>query len=282
MILMDPLLHKFKVGQLQPKIQQEVFELTASLGHESTITSESCVDSLFRLFQSEEAKKDRKKLKKAEQLILAISAALNWEVQQREMDRKKSGTMPKVWTGTGISVSKRTKELCESVGIYDEKAMEDIVGTIGDAKVEHRVEIVLSSVLGEFLEKRLIGERPQIMLAHDDEQFSLAIETLEIKKHLVDDWCKSKGLEPDHATYNYIPEMLFEDYKEIGRLLELKPPETEPLSESESRRKLVVNRIHPDDFIKVLKKLGFELKSSGPHRVLSHQDGRVSVVQSAH
>ncbi len=281
-----PLLKKMKINKIETDLHKEILEFVEEFGQERTVRSSSSLHFLYKIYQAEKIKEKRskKRLKKAEELIMKLTS-LHYEAQQREMERKKreNRESPFKWTGSAIPVSKRMKELFESIGITDEKAMEQIVELLGEKKVGERIDLVHASNLGEGLVKKLFRMKPEMLLAVKDDEFISMVETLERKKELIDIWGSARELIPSDTAYIRIPEILFEEYHEISRILELKPIEREePTEVEEKRQKVRVTPIHPDDFVKVLRRMGFEMKGTNPHRVFAHPDGRTALVQYAH
>ncbi len=279
-------LRKIRFGAIDPELRDEVREVAAQLGYESAIRAESDLHFLLKLYEAEKAKEKGRKdaLKKAEELILRLSS-LHHEAYVKEMERKRSQKKEKPFRwgdAAGMPISKKALDLFASIGITNERTMAHVLDFLGERKLEDRVDLILSSALPESVVKGLFGHRPELLLKAEDSDFIAEIETMEAKKGIVDNRYAQLGMaEPVYIVY---PEILAESYHEVARIMQLEPAErAEPApADEEKKRKLRVNPIHPDDFIKVLRGLGFELKSSGPHRVLSHPDGRVCVVQSAH
>ncbi|MFN7991058.1 MAG: type II toxin-antitoxin system HicA family toxin [Candidatus Micrarchaeia archaeon] len=282
----EPILRRMRLGALEPGLRREVVDVAIELGHESAITSDTKLHFLLKIYLSEKAREKGREesLRKAEDLIMRLSS-LHYEAHRQEMERRKSQrkSAPVRWSGSEIPISGRTKELLESIGITDEKAMAGIVEVIGDEKVAERVGLVHISDLGADLTKKLFSAKPEMMLTARDDDFIMAIETLETKRSMIDSALPAAP--PVEPLYHRIPEVMFEDYHDLATLLDLKPPEQQPepaVLEEEKKQKLRVSPITPDDFIKVLRGFGFAMKSGGPHRVLTNDEGMVAVVQSGH
>ncbi len=282
-----PALRRMRFGTIEPGLQDQVKEVALELGHEGAISSRTSLHFLLRLYNEEKAREKGRKeaLRKAEDLILRLSS-LHYEAHEREMERKRreGGRQPPPWKeASEMPISKKALDLFASIGITDEKAMAHVLDFLGERKLEERVETILSSSLPEIAVKGLFGRKPELLLIADDRGFTMEIEAMEAKKTMIDNRYAELGMaEPIYMSY---PEILAESYHEVARIMDLKPVEerAEPApAEEERRQKFRISPIHPDDFIKVLRGLGFEQKGGGSHRVLSHKDGRVSVVQSAH
>ncbi len=282
-----PALKRIRFGMIEPDLRERVLEVALSLGHEGTVSAETDLQFLLRLYMAESAKeKGRKRaLKKASDLIMRLSS-LHYEAHEREMERKRRERKDRPFPAAApaeMPISKKAMDLFASIGITDQRAMAHVLDFLGEKKLEGRVELVLSSALPSSAAKGVFGAKPELLLKVDDREFAMELEAMEAKREIIDHRYADVGMgEPIYLRY---PEILAESYHEVARIMDLKPVEekAEPApAEEEKRQKFRVNPIHPNDFIKVLRGLGFELKSSGPHRVLAHEDGRVSVVQSAH
>ncbi|MEW6722819.1 MAG: type II toxin-antitoxin system HicA family toxin [Candidatus Micrarchaeota archaeon] len=267
------------------ELAAEVAQLAGLLGYEGAASGRNALHLLYRFYQEEKAREESgaERLKKAEEMILRLSS-LHYEEQRKEMERKRAGGTARFkWRGSGgIPAGKKAKELLASIGITDEHAASFIAETIGEAKIEERVELVGASMLGGELVKKVFALKPELMLAPTDGAFLESIDAIERKKGIIDIWSDGREIAPADAIYNHLPDILFEDYHEISRLLELKPPESHPSTEKEDDLKLKLSgrKISPDDFVKVLKRLGFQAaREDQPHRVYKHPDGRVAVVQ---
>jgi predicted RNA binding protein YcfA (HicA-like mRNA interferase family) len=280
------ILKKIKFGSLEPALQGEIIELADSIGYETTITAESDLGFLLRIYNAERAKEKRSAamLKKAEELIMRLSS-LHFQAHAHEMERKRKEkkTAAVQWKGGEITVSARAKELLESVGISDERVMERIVEFLGEKGVEGRVEAIHATNLGDGLVKKLFAHHPELLLKGNEREFISQMEMMEVKKEIVDNRYREIG--QTEQIYIRYPEILLEDFHEISRIMSIEPPPEArmPAALAEQKKgKTIVARMDPDDFIKVLRRMGFELKTNGPHRVLSHPDGKMAVVQSGH
>lgn len=279
-------LKKMRIGSLDPRTREEVVGLVRELGYESAVSGSTSLHLLLRLYKAgrEKEKGRRKALEKAEEMIMRLSS-LHYEAHEREMRRKREERKgrPRAWgEPVEMPISRKAKEIFESLGISDERVMAHVIDFLGEKKLEDRAETVSASKLDERTIKAVFGGNPELLLRPDDSDFVSELEGMEAKKSIIDNRYAELGMsEPVYLRY---PEILTESYHEVARIMELHPVERpEPAAlEEERRQKLRVAPIRPDDFIKVLRGLGFELKSSGPHRVLAHEDGRVSVVQSGH
>lgn len=280
----EGILRRITFRSLEPRLRDEAEQAAHGLGYESSISGETSLHLLLELYRAEKAKEKGRKeaLEKAGDLIMRISS-LHYEAHEREMRRKRESGRPHAWgEPVEMPISKKAKEIFQSLGITDERVMAHIIDFLGEKKLEERAELISASHLDDRTVKAVFGGKPELLLDPDDAGFIAAVEGIEAKKSIIDNRYAELGMiEPVYLKY---PEILTESYHEVARIMELRPenrPEPAPLEE-ERRQKVKVAPIRPDDFIKVLRGLGFELKSSGPHRVLAHEDGRVSVVQSGH
>jgi predicted RNA binding protein YcfA (HicA-like mRNA interferase family) len=273
------------VGSLEPALRKEVMDVASELGREGAVTEKTSLHFLLRLYQAEKAKEKGREeaLRKAECLIPRISALIH-EAHAKEMERKRAegGKKPFHWGEPAeMPLSSRAISLLESVGITDRRTMAHIVDLLGEGILEERVELIHSSHLGQTASKALFGHKPDLLVEGDEGGFARSLEDMEAKKQMVDNRYSELGM--DGPVYINYPEILVDSFHEVARIMEIRPSQGEPApAEDGKRRKLRVSPIGPDEFIKVLRAMGFEIKSNGPHRVLSHEDGRVSVVQSAH
>ena len=56
-----------------------------------------------------------------------------------------------------MRVSKKMRELFESVGISDERDMQQAIGFLGERKIEERITMARKTTLGEDLLKKVFG-----------------------------------------------------------------------------------------------------------------------------
>ena len=282
----EPLLKKIRIDQLEPALQKEIYDFATLMGKENTITSSSNLNFLYKIYQSErlKEKRDLKRLKKAEKLILKL-AGLRHRIVQRSGEPKEeeegkriSGIYGRIET----PVSKRMIDLFETIGIKDVSIMAQAIELMGEINAEERIELIHSTNLGEILLKKLFGLKPEMFLDPMDDDFIANLEILERKKDIVDNWAKARG-KPE-PPYVKNPEILFEDFHEITRVLELSPvevaaPVPAKLEEIKYRGKPMV----PEDFMKVIMAMGFSPVRDAKHgTVLSNPAGRIIGVQKAH
>ncbi|MCI0504203.1 hypothetical protein L0Y65_05865 [Candidatus Micrarchaeota archaeon] len=283
-----PALKKIKVGALEPELQREICELAAELGYEATITASSSLHFLIRLYRAEKAK-DRAgadRLKKAEDMILRLSS-LHFAITQREEQRRKEERkkkMPLTLIEGGLRVSDRTRKLLNSIGIESEGVIIRAEELFGERKVGERVVLTLSTTLGEEVVRKVFAAYPETILIPKEDAFLSELDAMENKKAMLDGWAQSNGRPlPAWADYNQTPGILLDTYADIARQLDIElPPEVRP-TQPEKEVKYRGKPMHPDDFMKVVKTLGFAEVRHATHGTLLRDDrGNVMSVAKSH
>ena len=277
-------LRKIKLGQLEPGLQQEILQFASEMGYETTISSSTSVHFIYTLYESERAKerKDRKALRKAEDLIMRLSslhlAVVEREQQRRQQERKIK--IPLTMIEGGLSIGKKTRELLGSIGIEDEKVIVQATALFGDAKLEERVDIVKTAAIGDELTKKLFKAHPETILIAKDDDFIAELEAIESKKLMLESWgeTKANGL-PVWADFNKLPGILLDSFEDITRQLGIKIDEP---PEEAKRPKYEGKPMDPEDFTKVIMEMGFEPKREAKHGVLMEREGTFLCVQRGH
>jgi predicted RNA binding protein YcfA (HicA-like mRNA interferase family) len=291
--LQEPLLKRIKIGELAPELRHEVLQLAIEMGHEATITASSRADVLLKLYRTEKAKekKSQKRLKKAEELILAVSSLQFDRSQQavaREEEKKKGkARIPGGAIDAMFPVNTAMKRLFESIGITDEKAMISVLEALGDEKTKERIELVKMMQLEEGLVKRIMPLKWAVLQEPNDGAFLQTLERVEVKKEMIDAWAKANSrVPPEEANYNKNPGVLWEDFHTISRMLDIKPreepwikpPETSKRAEMQYRGK----PMDPEDFIKVVQQLGFSVIRETKHGTMVGRGENITIVAKAH
>ncbi|HSB46622.1 MAG TPA: hypothetical protein VLD37_01310 [Candidatus Bilamarchaeum sp.] len=281
-------LRKMKLSSIEPALANEIIEFAQSVGYEATITSDTSLGFLVKIYKAERAKerRGRKALQKAENLILKLSS-LHLEQHQRENQRRKAERAKKIplhEPEIEIPVSKKTKELFESIGIKDEKFMMAAVGMLGEKEAGERVALVHATSLGKELAQRVFGEYPEVLLVMPDSEFISELEAMENKKYIID--IRKADTErpvPIWADYENAPGILLDSYADIERLLELQVPEAPPESSKREELKYRGKPMDPDDFMKVVMALGFSPMRETKHGTLMKSgSGGIMCIQKGH
>jgi hypothetical protein len=280
-------LKKIRLEMLEPDLQREITELAAEMGYEATIASSSSLHFLYKIYQTEKARGERsaKALKKAEDMILRLSS-LHHAITQREEQRRKEGRkmkIPLTLIEGGLSVSKKTRELLNSIGIEDENAIIKAEELFGEKKIEERVGLVQSTTLGKELVKKAFAAYPETILIPNEDDFISELDAMENKKAILDGWAKSGERPlPAWADYNQTPGILIDTYEDITRQLEIPMPAAAPLKIG----KEITYRgrpMDPDDFMKVVKAMGFvEVREANHGTLLRDAKSNIMCVQKAH
>ncbi|MFN7991056.1 MAG: hypothetical protein U0R44_02755 [Candidatus Micrarchaeia archaeon] len=219
-----PELRRIKIGQLSPDLLEGVLELAQEHGYEITLTSLSDLHFLFRIYQAEKVKekKSLKKLRKAEDLILRLAGmySLHHDAERRREERQKEDAeRPRIRQfdiDEGMRIGKRMRELFESVGIADEKDMQQAVGLLGESKIEERVAIAKKTMLGDMLIRKVFSEHPETIMITRDENFLDELNAMEAKKGIIDAWSGAKNQAPPMwADYNESPSVLLVQFEVI-------------------------------------------------------------------
>lgn len=284
------LLRKTRVGELEPRLQEEIVQLASNLGYERTIASNSNLSFLFDIYQAEKVKKNRgnAQLKKAEKMIMrlatlkhdSLKAQLQPEERTRQEDRRPFGA---IMTGLPIMLSDRLKKIFTSIGITDERIMEKAVETIGEKKAEERVELILSSTLDEDTIKGIFRFHPLLIIELPEEKFVASIESMETKKDILDAWKKANGRTPP-LDYVLDPEVLLTDLSMFSQLLGKKTEEPKVQKETEEKNvKYRAKPMDPRDLVKVLVKgLGCTVRE-GDHYVVTYpKTGKTTAISKSH
>lgn len=283
------LIRKVRLGQLEPELQKELLEFASEIGYESTVKTSGRLDFLWKFYQAEKVKERRSKkmLKKAENLILRLES-LRHEAQSRELERqerekgKERWRVPSAAVAVPITVSERMRKIFESIGIEDEKTMAAAIELLGEPRVETRVELIHASEVGGELAKKVFSSVPERLLVADDDQFLADLSAAESKKEIIDSWGRERGLPLSEAAYQKEPSLLFEEYHEIARLLELKTPESLP-TPAEEGPKYRGKPMEPDDFGKVVMALGFSFVRKARHGDMLRDDrGNIIMIGKPH
>ncbi len=285
-------LKKISLKHLEPSLQREIIEFATEMNHETTITSSSNLNFLFKIYQAEKAKKkgSLKVLKKAEDIILRLNTlqysktrddSARARTDRGKLDAARSGIRPRVLSD-GLVVNKKTVDLFRSIGVEDEAVMQKTVELFGEPKVEERIEIIHASNLGEDLIKKLFPKHPEIIQTPRDDDFFSDIEAIENKKDIIDTY--TEGADQTSLDYYANPSILLKSFKDIMSIL--KPDEHEEAKDEIETTQEVKYRgkpMHPDDFKKVLLSMGFEVVRRAKHNTLLRRGGdQIIGVQPAH
>ncbi len=215
-----PKLKGIKLSQLQPELIDAVLELAGEHGYEVTITSSSNLEFLFKIYQAEKAKEKgkRRSLEKAENIILTIAGVFSLhhdtviaEQKGKREERKRRAHYDAM--GEDMRLSRRMRELFESIGIDNEKEMQRSVALLGEEKIEERVGLARASRLGDALVRGVFGENPELIRIVRDEEFGAALSAMEGKKDFIDAWKEANRKLPLWADYSVSPSVLLADYK---------------------------------------------------------------------
>ena len=268
-----PQLRKIRISQLDPALLDNVLELAADHGFEFTFASSGDLDFLFRIYQAEKVKNKRgnKELKRAENLILTLAglyfgaeARAGGERTRSEEKRQK----PRFdILESELSLSRRVKELFESIGISDEKDMKNAVGLLGEGKVEERIGQVRRCALGDSLARKVFAENPETLSIVRDDDFAEELSAMENKKSMIDSYAASgRGQVPLWADYNQSPNILLVEYKNIYRALGMEGVELDAGPEKEEHLR------------KMLREFGLRLQQDGNRMLIRGADGKVLVI----
>jgi hypothetical protein len=280
-------LKKIRLDMLEPELQREITELAAEMGYETAVASSSNLHFLYRMYRAEKAKGERsaQALKKAEDMILRLSS-LHHAITRREEQRRKNEVrrkIPLTLIEGGLSVGKKTRELLNSIGIDDESVIIKAEGLFGEKKIGERVELVLSTTLGEELVKKVFAAYPETMLMPNDDDFISELDAMESKKAILDGWARSREMPlPVWADYSLTPGILIDTYEDITRQLEITVPAAAPgkIGKEITYRGKPMD---PDDFMKVVRSMGFEEVRQANHGTLLKDGiGNIMCVQKAH
>ena len=288
----EGVLRRIRISQLEPSLAREIVDFARESGYEATITSETSLGFLFRIYQAEKVKerKSGEALRKAEDLIMRLSS-LHHDIQQRENLRRKEErkrNLPLMGSGLELPVGKRTKELLASIGIEDERFAQRAVALLGEDEIAVRAELARSTMLGEELTKKVFREFPDTLLIMPRDDFVSELEAMESKKEVIDEWSKANERIPGHwANYNLSPGILLDSYEDIERLLHLeipeKPKEGPPRSGKREERKYKGKPMDPEDFIKVVSALGFSpIRQTRHGTLMRSESGGILCVQKSH
>jgi predicted RNA binding protein YcfA (HicA-like mRNA interferase family) len=276
------LLRRIKISSLEPALQEEVFQFAREMEYESAIKSSSNLHFLFKIYQAEKVKRRRseKLLRKAEDLILRL-ATLHQGRVGREAKKKKEKKKLRIPAEVSITISEKMRTLFQSIGIDDEKVMVQTVEILGEEATLHRIDLIHLTGLGDELMKKLFGMFPHILLEPKEDDFLLELDTFENKKAIIDGWMESHGRLPSAADYRKRPDVLFEDYHKISKLLDIeeKPEEEEaPKKEVKYRPRAMRNR----DMWRVLEELGYQLKRQKKEMTFEGPEGKTLTISNPH
>jgi predicted RNA binding protein YcfA (HicA-like mRNA interferase family) len=288
-------LKKIRFGMLEPELQKEVLELAGEMGYEVTLSASSNLHFLLRIYEAEKVKekRGRQALKRAEEMILRLSslhhASTQGDIQRSGGSGARRARIPLTAIEGGLSVSSRIRRLFESIGITDDKTMEQAVGLLGERKIEERVEYVHRTSLGDDVVKKVFGAHPQVILIPRDEDFLKALTEMEKKKQTIDGWAAAAGkAPPPWADYRQTPGVLLAPYQDILRQLSVKeaaaPKSQAPPGAEGKRIKFTDKPMRPSDFIKVMEELGFSYVREATHGPLykNENTGDTVVVARGH
>lgn len=221
-----PKLRRIKLAHLAPELLESVLELAGESGYEVTVTASSNLEFLFSIYQAEKAKrkKETRRLKKAEKLILRLAGfqMLQHEVrqEQRRREEERKPLITRAMVEGELRIGRRMRELFKSIGITNERDMQETVGLLGEKKAEERIELVGKTSLGESLIKELFGKNPGMLRVPREDAFLKELHGLEVKKTLIDDWKEASGMQPPlWLDYKKAPEALLLEYEQICKEL---------------------------------------------------------------
>ena len=255
-----------RIGDLEPELRNEIQEFVSEIGYDITITDSTSLGFLVKVYEN---KKDRETLKKAEDMIMKLSTAQNTirerESNRRKKEREKSGVFRIRKLGGEVTVSKKSRELLQSIGITDENVIAVAEGFLGSEKIEERVGYVKATIFGADLAKKIFGNFPELILINSDDMFISELEAMESKKVMVDEWTKTRGgMGPLWVDYNQTPGILLDSFRDIQRQLDIPFP---PPVEEKEEFKYVARAMRKRDLLKVLDRLGYELVRKGKELV---------------
>ncbi len=261
-----PMLKRIKIGQLDPELLTSVMELAEEHGYEVTITASSDLHFLFRIYQAERVKQKRnlKRLKKAENLILRLAGlSLHHDAERAQERSRREEKRPPFGHATmeeDMRLSARLRELFSSIGITDEKEIRETVMFLGEAKAEERVRAAAASPIGPELVKALFAEQPEALRTPKDADYDYQIKAMDHKKGLIDAWAEESGeTVPVWADYSRSPGALLVDYAELSKGLGLSGAGEKTLGAA-------------------IASLGFTLAEKGGALVLEGADGYSSTI----
>jgi len=280
-------LRRMRFGLLEPEIQKEVLELASELGWESAVTAQSDLHFLFRIYQSGRARGDagHKALERAEDMIMRLSG-LHHAIAQKEAARRtteRKRRIPLTLVEGGLAVSDKTRKLLASIGIEDESTITRAVGMFGEEKTAERAGLVLAMDVGIETLRGIFRAHPETILFPKDDDFVSELDAIEKKRDVIDGWAFSNGKDaPAWADYRKTPGILLDTFQDIIRQLEIELPPERPARE-EKAVKFISKPMHPDDFIKVVRGLGFEKMRDASHGTLMRDGaGNIMCVAKSH
>ncbi|MEW6722821.1 MAG: hypothetical protein AB1324_06165 [Candidatus Micrarchaeota archaeon] len=220
-----PQLKRIKLAQLDPQLMDEVITLAGEHGYEVTITASSSAHFLFRLYQAEKKreKKSLKRLKRAEKLIMKLAGLYHLRHEAEGKAQKKARDDEKKEKRAGFAmmeaelrVGARMRGLFESVGIVDEKEMQEALMVLGEAKAEERVLAARNAPVGLALMKKVLAESPEVIRIPDEREFSGELEAMPLRRGIIDLWKgERRGELPVWADYEFSPNVLLADFGTI-------------------------------------------------------------------
>lgn len=278
-----PLLKRMKLGMLEPELQREILGLATEMGYESTISSSSDLYFMYRIYKAGRMKEKRsaKALKRAEDMILRLSSLHQAALQQPRERREKKERPPLTLLEGGIMAGKTTRQLLNSIGIDDERVISQAEERFGEKKVGERVELVNMTSLGDELVRAVFHAHPKTILIPKDGDFIAELEAMECKRSILDARKEARGgsLPPD-VDYTVRPGVLLSSFQTIARLLDIR---TIPVRETNVEAEYHGKPMEPDDFMKVVRRMGFDVVREAKHgTILSNDSGGVMSVQRAH
>ena len=267
-----PRLRGIRISRLSPELLDGVLELAADQGYELTFASSSDLDFLFRIYQAEKVKGRRgaKALKRAEKLILAINGLyFNKEGGTERAEHKKEKKRPRFdIMESELAISRRMHNLFESVGITDEREMQQSIALLGEKKVEERIAEALRSKIGPELIRKVLSENPEVLRIVKDGDFSAELSAMENKKGMIDAWKGSHGkVLPVWADYDQSPNILLVEYKNIYRALGM-----------EGWEGISAGPEKGEHLMKMLKELGLIVQERGGALVIKGPEGKALTI----
>lgn len=283
----ERLLKSIRVSMLEPGLLREITELADELGYETAIKSSSSLHFLLRLYRAEQAKEKRsaKALKKAEDIILRLQG-LQHPVVQRENARRteeRRKRFPLKLIEGGLSVSRKSRESLNSIGIEDEGVIIRADEMFGEKTIEERVGLVKASTLDLALLKKVFGTHPDIILIPHEDDLVAELDAIEGKKMVIDIWSTQAGKDlPVWADYNKTPGILVDTYEDISRQLSIPVPD-QAFSKEKKGAKYRGRPMDPSDFMKVVEELGFVAVRQATHgTMMKDGKGGIMCIQKAH
>jgi hypothetical protein len=278
-----PQLKRIKIAQLEPELLAGVLEIAEEHGYEVTITASSDLGFLYQIYKAENArrKKDLKRLKKAQDMIMRLAGAYSLHHATARQEAKSREERRGGFRGASMEydmeVSKRMRELFNSIGINDEREMERAVSLLGEGKIEERVSEIMRSRLWPEPARSVFGENPETIRMPKDDDFTGELCAMEDKKDILDAWKDATGNQlPVWADYDESPSVLLVEYTVICKVLGIASAEGARMEEDAASER--AGPLDRKGLEKTLGELGFRMEREDGGLVFSHEDGRVITI----